>query len=207
MSRLAVVAGGRRRAEDSGGQARSRRFRASLHEDGTSILFLVSDDRCGISGARSGEWRRCAAAAARSGGDQRARAGQGRPPGGSGANDKMSGEIHALENSELRVLTHHNDALLAELKLGATEEFSCKAKDGNEVHGLIVEAGRTMWPGKKYPTLLRIHGGPNGQDAHCVQLRTAVLRRQRLRGGGGELSRQFGARREIPGRDLGRLGQ
>ena len=24
-----------------------------------------------------------------------------------------------------------------------------------------------MWPGKKYPTLLRIHGGPNGQDAHA----------------------------------------
>ena len=54
---------------------------------------------------------------------------------------------------------------MAELKLGATEEFSCKAKDGNEVHGLITKPP-DYEPGKKYPTLLRIHGGPNGQDAH-----------------------------------------
>ena len=54
---------------------------------------------------------------------------------------------------------------MAELKLGATEEFSCKAKDGNEVHGLIMKPP-DYEAGKKYPTLLRIHGGPNGQDAH-----------------------------------------
>src|SRR5260370_42542985 len=81
------------------------------------------------------------------------------------ANDKMSGEIHVLENSELRVLTHHNDAVFAELNLGATEEFRCKAKDGNEVHGLIVKPPDYV-AGQKDPTLLRIHGGPNGQDAH-----------------------------------------
>ena len=51
------------------------------------------------------------------------------------------------------------------MKLGATEEFTCKAKDGNEVHGLITKPPDYQ-PGKKYPTLLRIHGGPNGQDAH-----------------------------------------
>jgi dipeptidyl aminopeptidase/acylaminoacyl peptidase len=56
--------------------------------------------------------------------------------------------------------------LLGELKLGATEEFSCKAKDGNEVHGLL-EKPPDYEPGRKYPTLLRIHGGPNGQDAHA----------------------------------------
>ena len=82
------------------------------------------------------------------------------------ANDDKSGEIHALENNELRVLTHHNDALFGEFNLGATEEFSCKAKDGNEVHGLIVKPPDYV-AGKKYPTLLRIHGGPNGQDAHA----------------------------------------
>ena len=54
---------------------------------------------------------------------------------------------------------------MAEFNLGATEEFSCKAKDGNEVHGLIVKPPDYV-AGKKYPTLLRIHGGPNGQDAH-----------------------------------------
>jgi dipeptidyl aminopeptidase/acylaminoacyl peptidase len=81
------------------------------------------------------------------------------------ATDLKSGELHALESGELRALTHHNDGLFAEFNLGATEEFSCKAKDGNEVHGLIVKPPDYV-AGKRYPTLLRIHGGPNGQDAH-----------------------------------------
>jgi dipeptidyl aminopeptidase/acylaminoacyl peptidase len=81
------------------------------------------------------------------------------------ANDTKPAEVHAFESNELRVLTHHNDALMAEFNLGATEEFRCKAKDGNEVHGLIVKPSDYV-AGKKYPTLLRIHGGPNGQDAH-----------------------------------------
>ncbi|HEV2688097.1 MAG TPA: S9 family peptidase, partial [Bryobacteraceae bacterium] len=79
--------------------------------------------------------------------------------------DSTHGEIHAFENSALRPLTHHNDALMAELKLGGTEEFSCKAKDGNEVHGLITKPPDYQ-AGHKYPALLRIHGGPNGQDSH-----------------------------------------
>ncbi len=81
------------------------------------------------------------------------------------ATDLRSPEVNTLESGELRVLTHHNDELFAAVKLGATEEFSCKAKDGNEVHGLIVKPV-DYEAGKKYPTLLRIHGGPNGQDAH-----------------------------------------
>ena len=81
------------------------------------------------------------------------------------ASDAKPAEVQALENNELRALTHHNDELMAEFKLGATEEFKCKAKDGNEVHGLIVKPPDYV-AGKKYPTLLRIHGGPNGQDAH-----------------------------------------
>ena len=81
------------------------------------------------------------------------------------ATDLRSPEVNTLESGELRVLTHHNDELFAAVKLGATEEFSCKAKDGNEVHGLIVKPV-DYEAGKKYPTLLRIHGGPNGQDSH-----------------------------------------
>jgi len=81
------------------------------------------------------------------------------------ASDRKSDEIYAYENGQLRALTHHNDKLFAELKLGAVEEFSCNATDGNEVHGLVVKPPDYQ-AGKKYPTLLRIHGGPNGQDAH-----------------------------------------
>lgn len=75
-------------------------------------------------------------------------------------------EIYALEGANLRQLTHHNDKLLAELQLGTTEDFSSKSKDGTEVHGLMVKpAGYKS--GTKYPTILYIHGGPNGQDQHA----------------------------------------
>ena len=74
-------------------------------------------------------------------------------------------EVHVLENGALRRVSRHNDRWLSEIQLGTTEDFETKAKDGTEVHGLVIKpAGFT--PGKRYPTLLYIHGGPNGQDQH-----------------------------------------
>jgi dipeptidyl aminopeptidase/acylaminoacyl peptidase len=75
-------------------------------------------------------------------------------------------EIYALENGNLRQLTKHNEKLLSELQLATTEDFQSKSKDGTEVHGLIVKPAGFK-PGTKYPTLLIIHGGPNGQDQHA----------------------------------------
>ncbi len=75
-------------------------------------------------------------------------------------------EIYALEGGALRALTHQNDAWLAEVELGSTEDVGAKGKDGTIVNGLLVKpAGYRA--GTKYPTLLRIHGGPNGQDQHA----------------------------------------
>jgi dipeptidyl aminopeptidase/acylaminoacyl peptidase len=65
--------------------------------------------------------------------------------------DKKATEIQVVEPGGLRQLTHQNDALIAELELGETEEVGFKSKDGTEV-----------------PLLLRIHGGPNGQDQHSL---------------------------------------
>jgi dipeptidyl aminopeptidase/acylaminoacyl peptidase len=57
--------------------------------------------------------------------------------------------------------------LLAELELGATEDVEFKSKDGTDVHGLLTyPAGYVK--GTKVPLLLRIHGGPNGQDQHSL---------------------------------------
>ncbi len=72
-------------------------------------------------------------------------------------------EVNALENGRLRRLTHQNDALFAGLELGTTEDFTSKSKDGTVVNGLITKPA-SYSPGTLYPTLLRIHGGPNGQD-------------------------------------------
>jgi dipeptidyl aminopeptidase/acylaminoacyl peptidase len=74
-------------------------------------------------------------------------------------------EVAALEAGRLRRLSHQNDEWLSKVLLGTTEEFTSTSKDGTEVHGLIVKPS-TYRSGQKYPTLLRIHGGPNGQDEH-----------------------------------------
>ena len=75
-------------------------------------------------------------------------------------------EVYALEGSNLRQLTKHNDKLWNELQLATTEDFTSKSKDGTEVHSLIVKPAGFK-AGTKYPTLLIIHGGPNGQDQHA----------------------------------------
>jgi dipeptidyl aminopeptidase/acylaminoacyl peptidase len=74
-------------------------------------------------------------------------------------------EVYALEGSSLRQLTKHNDKLLSEVQLATTENFQSKSKDGTDVHGLIVKPAAYK-AGTKYPTLLIVHGGPNGQDQH-----------------------------------------
>src|SRR3989449_4732181 len=79
--------------------------------------------------------------------------------------DKKPTDIYAMEGKTLRQLTHQNDALLNELQLAETENLSFKSKDGTEVHGLLTyPVGYKK--GTRVPLLLRIHGGPNGQDQH-----------------------------------------
>jgi dipeptidyl aminopeptidase/acylaminoacyl peptidase len=75
-------------------------------------------------------------------------------------------EIYALESGKLRQLSHQNDEWGKTLLLGTTEEFAATSKDGTVVHGLIVKPP-SFQRGRKYPTLLRIHGGPNGQDVNA----------------------------------------
>jgi dipeptidyl aminopeptidase/acylaminoacyl peptidase len=142
--------------------------------DGASILFLIADDRSEYPAripATGGEIQRLVQnpgviLTMAQGKDGRIAV--------LAASDTIHPEIQALESGKLRVLTHHNDALLAQLKLGVTEDFSCKAKDGNEVHGLITKPPGYE-PGRRYPTLLRIHGGPNGQDSHSFSFEREIF--------------------------------
>ncbi len=68
-------------------------------------------------------------------------------------------EVFALESGELRPLSRQNEALLSELRLGAMEEISFASEDSTIVNGFVVKPPRYR-AGKKYPTILRIHGGP-----------------------------------------------
>ncbi|MBZ5606129.1 MAG: S9 family peptidase, partial [Acidobacteriia bacterium] len=81
--------------------------------------------------------------------------------------DERHNEIYAVDSGALRQLTHENDALMAEIEWGTTEEVKFKSKDGTEVHGLLTYPVGYQ-KGTKVPFLLRIHGGPKGQDGHSL---------------------------------------
>jgi dipeptidyl aminopeptidase/acylaminoacyl peptidase len=82
----------------------------------------------------------------------------------SGGDSKFT-EVYAMEGGSLRQLSHRNDALASELEMPTTEELSFRNKEGLEVHGLLTTPVGYI-KGTKVPFLLRIHGGPNGQDDH-----------------------------------------
>lgn len=90
------------------------------------------------------------------------------------ASNSRPSEICSMEGKTLRQITHQNDSLINELQLGQTEEVGFKSKDGTEVHGLLTyPVGYSK--GTKVPLLLRIHGGPNGQDQHSFALERQVF--------------------------------
>jgi dipeptidyl aminopeptidase/acylaminoacyl peptidase len=85
------------------------------------------------------------------------------------SSDAALAEVYALDGTGFRKLTGHNDAFLAELTLGAVEDIRFKSRDGTEVHGQLVKPPSYV-AGRKYPTILWIHGGPNGADQHTLVL-------------------------------------
>jgi len=132
--------------------------------DGKSITFLVTDDRSvyparvGVAGGAVeklipppiaiSSWNMAGGCSiALSGGDTK------------------HTEIYRVDGGSIRQLTHQNDALFSELQLAPAEDVSFKSKDGTEVHGLLTKPVGYV-AGTKVPLLLRIHGGPNGQDGH-----------------------------------------
>jgi len=72
--------------------------------------------------------------------------------------------------------TKTNDAFLAQLKLVQPEYVHFKSKDGATVHGYLYKP-LDYTPGKKYPTILRPHGGPvwayYAEFTHLAQLLAA----------------------------------
>jgi dipeptidyl aminopeptidase/acylaminoacyl peptidase len=68
-------------------------------------------------------------------------------------------EVFALDRGQRRPLSSQNQELFSKLKLGAVEEISFKSRDGTSISGFVVKPP-DFQAGRKYPTLLRIHGGP-----------------------------------------------
>ena len=85
------------------------------------------------------------------------------------SDDHSPFEVFALEAGKLRPLTTHNHGLFAELALGSVEDIVFPSRDGAQIHGQIVKPPGYVH-GRRYPTIVWIHGGPNGQDDHSLAL-------------------------------------
>ena len=73
-----------------------------------------------------------------------------------------TGELYSFKHRQLRKLTHVNDDLLAQLKLGEMEKVRFVSKDGTEIESFVVKPP-DFKQNHKYPTFLSIHGGPVSQ--------------------------------------------
>jgi dipeptidyl aminopeptidase/acylaminoacyl peptidase len=99
------------------------------------------------------------------------------------SNDSAPTEVYALEGEHLRKITKHTDAFVTQLKIGAVHDLQFKSADGTPIHGLVVEPPN-FEPGRKYPTILYIHGGPNLQDEHSFAYDGYQFKRQMLAASG-----------------------
>ena len=147
---------------------------ASWSADGSALFFTITDDRAqhlGKVSATGGTVQRIA---------------EGRhvlanpSPGPDGQFAVLAStatslpEVHALESGKLRKLSAQNDAWTKDVQLGTTEDFTSTSKDGTVVNSILVKPAG-FDPSKKYPVLLRIHGGPNGQDQHSFNYEREVF--------------------------------
>lgn len=85
------------------------------------------------------------------------------------SDDHAPFEVFALEAGKLRPLSAHNRTLFGELSLGTVEDIAFPSRDGTAIHGQIVKPPDFV-AGHRYPTIVWIHGGPNGQDDHSLLL-------------------------------------
>jgi dipeptidyl aminopeptidase/acylaminoacyl peptidase len=74
----------------------------------------------------------------------------------------LPAEVFVLGDGKLRRLTHTNDALLENVLLGEVENVHFESRDGTEIEGFIVKPPN-FDPELRYPTILRVHGGPQSQ--------------------------------------------
>ncbi|MEN0055379.1 MAG: S9 family peptidase [Mucilaginibacter sp.] len=82
-------------------------------------------------------------------------------------------ELFALEGDKLRQLTFHNQDWLNTAKLAKVSGFQSTSVDGTLVSGILFTPDSI--PGKKWPLILFIHGGPVGQDEYAFDATRQIL--------------------------------
>ncbi|HEY0306036.1 MAG TPA: S9 family peptidase [Longimicrobiales bacterium] len=74
-------------------------------------------------------------------------------------------EIYACEKGQYRRRTNHNEELLKEVRVVDAQRITYPTRDGVQVSAMLYKPLDYV-EGKRYPTLFRIHGGPNSQDGY-----------------------------------------
>lgn len=83
-------------------------------------------------------------------------------------------EIFVGTGKDRERLTHENDAWLSQIQLGSVKNVTFPSEDGTEVEGFItLPVG--FEEGLRYPTLLRIHGGPVSQYRHSFNFEAQLF--------------------------------
>jgi dipeptidyl aminopeptidase/acylaminoacyl peptidase len=78
------------------------------------------------------------------------------------AKTDLPSEVFTFKNGKLAQFTKTNQTQLDSLQLARVENINFKSKDGTPIEGFLT-LPIDYEKGKKYPTLLRIHGGPVAQ--------------------------------------------
>ena len=82
--------------------------------------------------------------------------------------DRPPEVIAWTRGGEPRRLTGENDGLLAEVRLGEVERIVFPSSDGAEIQGFLTKPPG-FEAGRRYPTILWIHGGPVSQFSTAFQ--------------------------------------
>ncbi len=81
-----------------------------------------------------------------------------------GGDDAHPYRLEAVGKKGLRTLADHNE-WVAGRRLAPVEPIEFEGGDGTVIHGLLVKPVGYQ-PGRRYPTILRLHGGPVYQFSH-----------------------------------------
>ncbi len=89
------------------------------------------------------------------------------------------GEIYRVDGTAtgsgaLERLTGHNDDFLSAVQIADTRNVQFRSPDGTEVEGFVTFPIGYV-EGQRYPTLLRIHGGPVSQYSHAFHFESQLF--------------------------------
>jgi dipeptidyl aminopeptidase/acylaminoacyl peptidase len=83
-------------------------------------------------------------------------------------------EVYSLTRGQLRKLSDINGAFVRDLQVGSKEKIEFASADGTKVEAFVTKPPGFV-AGRRYPTILQVHGGPVGQVAYGYDLSNQYL--------------------------------